>query len=166
MPTLEHPNYKRAEEKAAQVLAKFDIAEPVIPVQEIAQREGLTIVYFPPNTETSKKVSGFFDPKTKTIYVNSDDPPARQSFTIAHELGHFELDHSPDKYNVLPRFASPIDKDPTEQEANCFAANLLVPNDMLQKIINRYNLTKQDTTLLADLFGVSTDVIKYRLKWM
>lgn len=166
MPPLIKPNYKEAKNKAAEVLEKFNISGTIVPVEEIAQREGISIKYFFSDTEMSRKVSGFFDPKTKTIYINSDDPPTRQSFTIAHELGHFELGHQPDKYGVLPRFASPIDKDPIEQEANCFAANLLVPEDKLSETMDHYNLTKQDTSLLADLFGVSLEVIKYRLKWM
>ncbi len=166
MDILEKPNYQGAKDKAAEVLEKFNIPGTIVPVEEIAQREGLSIQYFSSDTDMSRKVSGFFDPKTNTIYINTDDPPARQSFTIAHELGHFELKHPPDKYGVLPRFASPIDKDPIEQEANCFAANLLVPQDRLLKTMERYNLTKQDTSLLADLFGVSLEVIRYRLRWI
>ena len=36
-------------------------------------------------------VSGFFDSKTNTIYVNVDNSIARRTYTVAHELGHYFL---------------------------------------------------------------------------
>ena len=59
-----------------------------------------------------------------------------------------------------------IDKEPKEQEANCFAANLLVPKKMLEIIMKDYDLSKNDIPALSKFFGVSDDVIKYRLKWL
>ena len=76
------------------------------------------------------------------------------------------MKHEPDKFDVLYLFATPIDKDPVEQEANCFAANLLVPDDMLKRTMEKYDLTKNDFSVLANLFGVSAEVMKYRLRWM
>ncbi len=165
---MEEVNYQKVKEIATNLLDSFDIAEPIVPVAEIAQRKGLELKYFKPDSdENLKKVSGFFNEKTKTIYINSEDPPRRQSFTIAHELGHYILQHQPNQVGVLYRYATPIDKeDPLEQEANYFAANLLVPEDMLTKVMKKYNLTENDGSLLADIFGVSLDVIKYRLPWI
>ncbi len=161
------PDYKKATDTALMLLKSFEIRGPVIPVDEIAQREGIAIQYFRPDHDKKlEKVSGFFDPDSKTIYVNSADTPTRQLFTIAHELGHFELQHNPSQFDVLYRFATPIDKEPVEQEANCFAANLLVPEEMLAKIMKKYNLTANDFQTLADLFGVSAEVMKYRLRWI
>jgi Zn-dependent peptidase ImmA (M78 family) len=161
------PNYKKAEQLAVTVLSQLEINDPIVPVDEIAQRQGLSIKSFKPDDdEEMKKVSGFYDPESKTIYVNADDAPTRQLFTIAHELGHMMLGHEPGKFSVLYRFATPIDKDPIEQEANCFAANLLVPKNMLTDTMRRYGLTENDTKPLASLFGVSIEVMKYRLQWM
>ena len=160
------PNYKKAKDGATKLLSDFDIKDPIVPVAEIAQRKGINLKYFKPDSLELEKISGFFDPSSKTIYVNSEDPPTRQFFTIAHELGHFELEHSPEQFGVLYRFATPIDKNPIEQEANNFAANLLVPEDMLIKVMEKYGLTANDFIVLADIFGVSPEVMKYRLRWM
>jgi len=163
--------FELAKQKAYEVLGRYDVAEPVVPVREIAEREGIKVVFFKPKDVTnspSKEVSGFYFPDTAEpkIYVNAEDPSTRQLFTIAHELGHAVLGHKPDQYNVLWRFSSPIDKDPLEQEANCFAANLLVPEKMLFVAMKKYNLGHKDNTILASLFGVSPDVMKFRLRWV
>lgn len=158
-------DYRKAKFEAQRLLGKFDVCDPIVPVFEIAKREGLQIVYFTPEDKLND-VSGFFDPKTNTIYINKSDSPQRQHFTIAHELGHFILKHESNKYGVLPRFATPIDKNPIEQEANCFAANLLVPEEMLKQTMEIYHLSKDDVESLSRLFGVSYDVIKYRLRWL
>ncbi len=164
---MNQPDYAKAKNTAVDLLSKFSITEPVVPVAEIAQRIGLGIKYFKPDDdENLKKVSGFLDGKTNTIYVNSEDPTSRQSFTIAHELGHYKLQHKPEEFGVLYRYATPIDKDSFEQEANFFAANLLVPENMLVEVMNKYKLTENDGSLLADIFGVSPDVIKYRFLWI
>lgn len=163
------PNYQKAKSEALKLLNEFEINDPIIPVEEIAQRRGVSLKYFKPNDDKGlglEKISGFFDPASKTIYVNSADPPTRQLFTIAHELGHSELGHRPEEFDVLYHFATPIDKNPTEQEVNSFAANLLVPKKMLQKVMTEYRLTPNDFIALAGIFGVSPEVMKYRLQWM
>ena len=50
--------------------------------------------------------------------------------------------------------------DPIEKEANAFAADLLVPLNMLH--LYRKYATEED---LAKLFAVSSEVIRYRLKF-
>ncbi|OGJ78095.1 hypothetical protein A2412_03290 [Candidatus Peribacteria bacterium RIFOXYC1_FULL_58_8] len=156
-----------AKDKAAEILRQYEIEEPIIPITRLAEKHGLTVkvLQFP---ETLRDVAGFFDPEQKIIFVNRADPPNRQTFTIAHELGHFILGHKPNEYGVLPRYPRPKEDNPIEKEANCFAASLLVPLDMLKKIMKQYSLNKTDADqeLLAGIFGVSTDVIKFRLKWI
>ena len=154
-------DYENAKKKALWLLEKYNIDEPIIPVFEITQRLGLDIKYFKSQGDLSK-VSGFLDVKNRVIYVNAEDAPHRQMFTVAHELGHFILEH--ESSEVLYRFSTPIDKDPVEQEANCFAANLLVPEKMLKAIMKKCRLVKTDLDLLSKLFGVSTVVIKFRFK--
>lgn len=161
------PNYEEAKNKALDLLTEYNINEPVVPVFNIAKNKGIDIKFFANSSGKLNNVSGLFDAKTKTIYVNDEDPPNRKTFTVAHELGHHILKHEPDKYGVLPRFANPTDTNSNndlEKEANCFAANLLVPERMLKEIMNKYNLSKSDANLLSKMFGVSKDVMKYRLE--
>lgn len=164
-PQMDHPDYFRAQSQALELLDKYDVEEPIVPILEIAQREGYQVNFYKPEGKLAK-VSGFLNPETNTIFINRQDSPHRQNFTIAHELGHATLQHPTDEYDVLMRFATPIDKQPIEQEANCFAANILVPQHMLKSTLQQYELSPTDTALLAKLFGVSADVIKYRLKYL
>lgn len=163
MPTT--ADYNKASETAKQVLDEYDITEPVINVFEIAQRKGFAVKFFVPEGKLAE-VSGFCEPGTKTIYVNSEDPSTRQLFTVAHELGHALLKHKEDEYGVLWRLATPIDKTPLEQEANWFAANLLVPENFLFEAFKKFPGSENDLEFLAKFFGVSKDVIKFRLLWM
>lgn len=106
---------------------------------------------------------GFYDPKARAIYVNRDDPPNRQTFTIAHELGHhylhrdFILTH-PDQYKVLYRKPMGRETDPIEKEANSFAANLLVPTEWLKRYYRIASVAE-----MARVFIVSEEVIRWRL---
>lgn len=159
------PNYTKAKDAVKEILSEYQISESNIPVPiyEIAESKGLTvkIVSMPPNL---MGVSGFLDPEKSIVYVNAEDVPARQTFTVAHELGHFLLKHDPKKLGVLLRFPELNGKDPEEKEANCFAANLLVPEDMLKQVKKKFSLGENDVPLLAQMFGVSNQVMEFRLK--
>lgn len=139
-----------------------DISSPPIPVYEIAERNGVNVVFvdFGPHAGS---VSGLCDFEKARIYVNKDDSTERQAFTIGHELGHwllhkeFFLEH-PDSYPVLPRFSDPNRNDPMEKEANKFAACLLVPDRMLAPVKGA------PVAALARSFGVSGTMMEFRLK--
>lgn len=161
-------NFVEAKNEAETILKKYNTTEPVVPVFDIARNEGLEVMMVDMTKlgEEYESVSGFLDTKSKKIYVNQDEPAYRKIFTVAHELGHYVLQHEPDKFDVLYRYSTPIDVDPLEQEANCFAANLLASEDMLKKTMKKHNLSSNDTETLGRLFGVSKEVIKYRLKYL
>ena len=139
-----------------------DFSAPPIPVLEIAENNGVNVV-FADFGEHSERVSGLCDFKHARIYINQDDIPERQAFTMAHELGHWILHRDifakdPDNYTVLPRFTQPNQGDPMEKEANKFAATLLVPLRLLRPV--RHAPVSQ----LASIFGVSRTMMEYRLK--
>jgi Zn-dependent peptidase ImmA (M78 family) len=106
-------------------------------------------------------IAGFIDFDAHKIYVNVDDSLQRQNFTIAHELGQYLLGHRRESgYTVLLRNPNEMVKTPIEQEANCFAANLLVPEAFLRQYLDDFlGITNQQ---LSKAFGVSADVIRYR----
>ncbi len=154
------PNYKKAQEKAEKVLQANFINEPPVIAEQVARNYGLEIkyCYFKPQ---HNDVAGFIDSKGIMI-VNAQESAARRNFTIAHELGHYLLGHLADPtYGVLYR--RPIGESPStaiEQEANCFAANLLVPEQMLKEYIQRFPFATNQQ--LGNIFGVSSDVIGFR----
>ena len=155
---------KDAQAKADQVLAENLVTEPPVKVTEIARNYGLLVQEVDLGSFGSR-VAGFIDPKQKIIYVNKEDKPQRQAFTVAHELAHWLMHEStlhshPDKYAVLYRMplGAPTE-DLVEREANAFAAKLLVPKGMLEKYKDN-----ADISTIASIFGVSDELIGYRLK--
>lgn len=60
-------------------------------VGAICKKLGINIIFA--NLETGNH--GYYEPRTKTIFVNDNEPATRNLFTVAHELGHFILHHSP-----------------------------------------------------------------------
>ncbi|QCT41101.1 ImmA/IrrE family metallo-endopeptidase [Candidatus Saccharibacteria bacterium oral taxon 488] len=156
-------DFKRIEQKASKVLSDNYIIEPFVNVFDIANGEGISIEYRKmPQGNTD--VSGFFDSTTRTIYVNVDNSIARRTYTVAHELGHYFLEHKPDEYGLYRRNNSYDEiKEQKEKEADCFAANLLMPENMIRKELREYPFLKSSIQLLADRFGVSPSAMAYRL---
>lgn len=154
------PRWDTAELTANELSAEF--SSPPIPVLEIAERNGVDVV-FADFGNLKDKVAGFCDFKEQKLFVNDADPFSRQMFTMAHELGHWMLHRSifeadPERYPVLPRFHEPDMNDPLEMEANSFAANLLVPERLLKPV------RSAPVSALASTFGVSISMMEVRLK--
>lgn len=125
---------------------------------EIAESNGVHVV-FADFGEHSEKVAGFCDFEAEKLYVNKADQTERQFFTIAHEFGHWILHReffleNPQKYSVLPRFQSVGRHDLYEQEANKFAACLLVPERLLVPV------SKAPVSALAKVFKVSKTMME------
>jgi len=147
---------------ALQILRDHAIDEPPVNVVEIAREMGLN-VYFVKLRGESDRISGFYDGEEDAIYVNKSEYPLRQTWTIAHELGHKVLHEEWAKssdYKVLLR-DSTEEKDFREQEADAFAANLLMPRFLM-------DLYWEDMThsQLSQLFAVSVPAVKNRLSFL
>jgi hypothetical protein len=100
------------------------------------------------------------------IKVNRNDPARRQRFTVAHEIGHYLLhrneigDGITD--DVLYRSAL---SDRREAQANRMAADLLMPQKLIDEWMDRARSLKVDNVIgfLADKFNVSEAAMKIRL---
>lgn len=153
---IEKPNHTKAQNSALKLLKECGYVKPPIDPVQIAKMLGISVhsASFP-----NPEVSGLYDFEKNIIYINDRDSVERQTFTIAHEIGHFKL-HSEwvksNDYKVLLR--SQNCNDPKELEANTFAAHLLVPKIMLDEYREIASITD-----LAMAFGVSIDVISKRL---
>ncbi|MFP5077482.1 ImmA/IrrE family metallo-endopeptidase [Rhizobium sp. YIM 134829] len=154
------PNYKAAKAEADRLTKIY--SAPSIPVIEIAEQNGVNVL-FSDLGRFRENIAGFCDFQAARLYVNRDDSTTRQMFTIAHELGHWLLHRDafladPERYPVLPRFQKPDENNAFEREANAFAANLLVPDHLLEPVKGA------PVSALADVFGVSRTMMEYRLK--
>ena len=135
---------------------------PPIPVHEIAEEQGVDVV-FATFGEFGDRVAGFCDFDQGKLYVNAEDKFEGQTFTIAHELGHWILhrqffEADPESYQILPRFQQTPTGDAFELEATLFAVNLLVPQWLLEPVKHATVAT------LSELFLVSRTMMEYRLK--
>jgi Zn-dependent peptidase ImmA (M78 family) len=105
------------------------------------------------------------------IAVNPNQHPNRQRFTIAHELGHFfrhpaeVMEYVDTDFRVIWRnTASSAGVDWKEIEANRFAANLLMPEDMLRQDLDHYGVVDRSTMQhLASIYKVSRLAMQFRL---
>lgn len=55
-------------------------------------------------------------------------------------------------------------KTDAEKEADCFAAELLMPKSLIEQYKKKYYFDDMDYYALADLLGVSNEAMKNRLK--
>lgn len=157
---LRAPRWKVVESEAERLTKIY--SAPPIPALEIAERSGVDVL-FAKFGDATEKVAGFCDFPHAKLYVNSEDIVERQTFTIAHELGHWILhkdffEQNPEEYEILPRFQSVDEHDPFEKEANFFAASLLVPKRLLLPVKDA------PVSQLARAFGVSRTMMEYRLQ--
>lgn len=156
-------DWNKAKKTAASVLKEYGLDKPPVDPEAIAEAMGVDVVYANFSPDVKDKISGFIQFDPLRIVVNKDISANRMTFTIAHELAHYLMhkDYAQSQsYQVMPRQNDyTTKKPPEEQEADCFAAELLVPADMLK----RYKdfATPRE---LARMFAVSEDVILNRFK--
>lgn len=162
---------KRIEKLACEIIENLGIKSLPIPVDEIAKKRGLTIKPY----NLGEKVSGVLvmDSGKGTIGINPTESKVRQRFTVAHELGHFELHKQESGLFIDKEFKmlfrdqnSSIGEVRKEQEANAFAAALLMPEKLLVKEIKNQNFDLNDEDSLKDLaklFHVSIPAMTFRI---
>lgn len=155
-----------AEHAAERLLESLGITQPPVPVEDIAHRLGIVVM-----RDAMRDVSGMLlrDSGPSVIAVNSSHSPRRQRFTIAHELGHFQLHRGvfvdPDtRINLRSsRASSGVDRE--EIQANAFAAALLMPDRMVMQaaVAQRTPSAGQMSADLAQIFDVSEQAMDIRL---
>lgn len=110
-------------------------------------------------------VSNPDNPNEWGILYNDKARAERQRFTVAHELGHFVLHrHLESQFNCdKESIYSGIDTlKLIEREADDFAANLLMPGDLLRERIAGHQVDFRLLGDLAKLFGVSFETMCIR----
>lgn len=93
--------------------------------------------------------------------INSNHHIKRQRFTIAHELGHYMLHKSKNTEFTDTTFFRGDNMDSIEYHANEFAARLLMPENILRKLIDEDKI--KNIGELASAFNVSSAAMKYRV---
>ena len=161
-------------------LAKKYNSEGLVPFPyENIQKDKGDLDIFLTDFEGKDEVSGAisYDKNTKrfSILINKTKPKTRQNFTIAHEIGHYFLhqetikskeaiidgDSFLDGGQVLYRLDT-IDQSTieVEREANNFAASLIMPKNLVEKVWNTF----KDVEECARVFQVSVSAMSIRLE--
>lgn len=160
----------KPEAEARRVLERFEIASPPVPVDRIAVDLGAQIV----DERMDRRMSGLLyrEADRVLIGVNEAHAPVRRRFTIAHEIGHLLL--HPGKQVFLDERVNFRDEtsslavDREEIQANAFAAELLMPSDLVLEECRRASTAGTLTRAgfvsdLASIFDVSDEAMSHRL---
>jgi Zn-dependent peptidase ImmA (M78 family) len=162
-----------AKTQASVLVKRLGLKAPPVPVDKLAKVLGVRIEYTPFDDELSGMA--FIASGKPVIGVNSNHPPNRQRFTIAHELGHVVLHRAKldatvmiDKgKNFMPRDQKSAEGiDPLEVQANAFASELLMPDWLIRPILAESSRDIQDDAYLmsiAQRFRVSLAALQNRL---
>lgn len=81
------PDYRLVKRKAAELLEETGVVHPPINPISMAREQGFDVKFVSFSGDFAQ-VAGFYDPDEEAIYINKNESPLRQTFTIAHELGH------------------------------------------------------------------------------
>jgi hypothetical protein len=145
--------------------------------------EDMTAVPGCPRVDSDATLSGLLLPERGEIWVNADEAAdeiwgeQRCRFTVGHELGHWVL-HRTGQQSLFCRQGTvrdPADAEkaakeakrerpplpPAEQEANAFAAALLMPAKLIE---HHYHATGRDFPELCRLFNCSGAAMSRRLR--
>ncbi len=153
-------NYKKVYSKANEYLAlaqsitgfPFKVKEFVYEQSDIKlcsfkkakEKYDIYIPLFGSESAIIQEISGIY-----IIFYNQDEPVYRVRFSIMHEFGHYVLGHKMNLKESDPLYHT------QELEANCFAAQLLMPEQLLRECINRHKRTTIEFIMSA--FEVSED---------
>lgn len=161
---------RRIETIVRRLLDEHKISKPPVPVEALARSLGARVSYSPFEGDISGMV--FRNEDQVIIGVNSLHHPNRQRFTIAHEIGHMVLHkgvemHVDRAYRVnLRDDLSSQAVDPEEIQANRFAAELLMPEEMLIEDLKGQEIdfeNEEDLRRLAVKYRVSLQALTFRL---
>jgi Zn-dependent peptidase ImmA (M78 family) len=159
---------------AEKLLQRLGITSAPIDVESIAKALGLRVVYedLGPDVSALLVTSG----AKAAIGIHKDHSRTRQRFSLAHEIAHFVLKHQfePGEHVhvdsgrlISARSASAsAGLDPKEVEANQFAAELLMPTNLIRLHATRFgkgSLLEHEVAELAQHFDVSQQAMTIRL---
>ena len=124
-----------------ELLEKFDMLQAPVDVETLCKKIGVPVTE---NTSLKKLYSGEISLGTNgevSIWVNAINHQNRKRFTLAHELGHLIHDIIPHIENhkevvfedPATNFQRSGSQKPEEYRANTFAAELLMPKELIVK---------------------------------
>ena len=151
--------WSQIEERAEAVASEYQFDREAETIRDFAERLGARVQVLPPE-DVDRLESGSLvvrGARDFDILLSPSTSILRDNFTIAHELGHYFL-HSGNPPGSRKIKATRYGKDRCEQQANRFAAALLMPAAKFREVAERIN-----KNALAGWFRVSTQAVEARL---
>lgn len=164
-------NRKLINSRVSTILKNFNQFDLPIDIEAVAVHQGLTVMAYP----LGEDVSGLLSIKdgVGTIGYNQSELKVRRRFTIAHELGHYELHKDKSDLFVDKQFIyrsknsyNTIDNQVLEQEANYFASVILMPADLVRREVEKIEMdlgSEEAVRALAKIFDVSSTAMTFRI---
>ncbi|MHB0977031.1 MAG: ImmA/IrrE family metallo-endopeptidase [Candidatus Aquicultorales bacterium] len=152
MPIFTHRYIK---DRAESLLAGLGVTRPPINVWKLADGLGLEIVEMTQETWFYGMLLGYRD--ECYIVVNRILSEPKKRFTIAHELGHYDLHRKDFTYSPAK------EKEYLHREADVFAFELCMPTKMVKRAAGEWN---NDYRALASVFGVTETAMLRKLDEM
>lgn len=152
---MDYKDYQNSRDAVWRLLIDMQIKELPVKVSKICRDLGIKIKtgILENNSGLSVIIDG-----SPMILVNKNDIPARQRFTVAHELGHIILGHV-GKYKLVNREPQ-ADDNPIEQAANVFASRLIAPACVL------WGLNCRTAEEISKVCDISITSAKFRMERM
>lgn len=156
------PRYDWAKERARAALQELDVVrlEDLADLEKLCMGRGVCVSY-----QKMKQLEGVLIRSRRIIGVRSDIPEiGRKRFTIAHELGHWEMHPGLDQLQACTAADIHGYRGSAEElEANTFAAEFLMPDFMLTEQLRFLSPTIDTVTKLAARFQTSLTATAVRL---
>lgn len=164
--TSNKPDFKNANIRANEILVASStiISFPVRAKRIIKEWTDISLVPFKNAHKFNVDIEAFGSESAVlhckcgryVIFYNDEEIAQRVKFSILHELGHYIFQHKLDKYKSREEY------DKNEVEANCFAAQLLMPEQVINELKNRGAIISKE--FLQNNFGVSEEAAEKRIK--
>lgn len=173
--TASNLKLKRVTEIASDLLNRTGLLKAPVDLEKVLNAVGISVEV----ADLGEDVSGLLAINNGKGFIaySMGQSGQRQRFTIAHELGHYLLHKSDGEDTVF------LDKDfivkyrsnkaytenemRQEQEANAFAASLLMPKELIFKELGKNDIQKlpenEVIEKLAQTFDVSVPAMTFRL---
>lgn len=105
-----------------------------------------------------------------TILVSTHRPAGRRAFSCGHELGHHVLGHGTSIDEIFETGSTASPRSPVEEAADLFAATLLMPKPVVERIFKSSGISLQQASPIhmyraACCLGVGYDTLLTQLRW-
>ncbi|MCC2608003.1 ImmA/IrrE family metallo-endopeptidase [Planctobacterium marinum] len=142
--------------------------EPPFNLQNLVQQyANVEFITFPENISADGISLGLKIKKRPDILINNIKPDTRQTFTLAHELGHILIPWH--KGNIISHTQAAIDNYryyKIEQEANLFAGEILFPTDWLIMNLKRFDSKIDWITYVLETCKGSLDALLVKITYL